>query len=395
MPFVPLEEIQLRIDTLQTAMAGQGIDAALIVQRADLYYYSGTGQDAHLLVPVEGAPQLFVRKSLERAVQESPLDAVVALPRLSDLRKVTEAALSRPLSTLGMELDVLPVNNYRVYADLFGDAEIVDVSPLVRAGRTIKSPFELDLMRQAASMNQEVYASVPHILKEGMSELEFSGLIEAEFRKRGHQGFVRVRSFNQEVFYGHVMSGANLAVPSCSVGPTGGPGPNPSFPQGAGQKIIRRNEPVQMDYVGVVDGYLVDQARTYCLGDPPEDLVAVHRLALAIQDRVAQEMVPGARCEGLYEIALDMATDAGQTRGFMGYPQPVPFIGHGVGLELDELPLIGKKSPHILEEGMVVAIEPKFIFPDKGLAGIENSFLITADGPEKLTLFDDEIQVVR
>ena len=150
---------------------------------------------------------------------------------------------------------------------------------------------------------------------------------------------------------------------------------------------------------------MVDQARTYYLGEPPEDLLAVHRLALAIvhssghhlalaQNRVAEAAIPGARCEELYEIALSMASEAGQTRGFLGAPQPVPFVGHGVGLELDELPLIGKKSPHVMEEGMVVAIEPKFIFPGKGLAGIENSYLITADGPEKLTLFDDQIQVV-
>ena len=104
--------------------------------------------------------------------------------------------------------------------------------------------------------------------------------------------------------------------------------------------------------------------------------------------------VPGASSEGLYEIAVCIAREAGMELGFMGHPEPVPFVGHGVGLELDELPLIGRKSPHALQNGMVIALEPKFIIPNEGLAGIENCFVVTEGGMEKLTRFDDEIQVL-
>jgi len=390
----PREEIERRIQALQAGMREQGIEAALIVQRADLFYFSGTGQEAHLLIPAEGRATLMVRKSLERAQVDSPLDEVLPSPGLSALKQRVQSICDGPPRTLGLELDVLPVNLYRMYQDLFPETEIRDVSYLVREVRMIKSAYELELIGEAARLNDSMYRMVPEILREGMSEVEFSGLLEAFYRKHGHQGHVRVRSFNQEVFYGHVMSGSNLAVPSATVGPTGGPGVHPSMPHGAGLKTIRRHEPVQIDYVAVAGGYMVDQARTFFLGKPPQKFLEVHEVALAIQNALAAQGRPGTKAETLYDTALDMAAQAGLADGFLGYPQAVPFVGHGVGLELDELPLVGKKSPHVLQEGMVVALEPKFILPGEGLAGIENTFVVGKSGLERVSTFDDAIQVL-
>jgi Xaa-Pro dipeptidase len=394
MPSTPLDEIMRRITGLQSAMAEAELAGALMVQRADVFYFSGTGQDAHLFVPVEGAPVLLVRKSFERAVEDSPLEQVHSVTSLSLLKSIVESASAVPLSRLGMELDILPVNNFRLYESLFPDAAIVDVSPLVKQVRVIKSAYELDFILQAARLNDMMYGKVPAMMREGMPEVELAGLIEAFYRKHGHQGFVRVRSFNSEVFYGHIMSGVNLAVPSCSVGPTGGPGINASLPQGVGTKAIGKHEPVQIDYVAVINGYMVDQARTFYIGEPPEKLAKVHETALAVQNRLAEMGKAGTPAELLYDTAMEMAEKAGLPEGFLGYPQAVPFVGHGVGLELDEWPVIGKKSPHILQEGMVVALEPKFIVPGEGLGGIENTFLVTSEKMEKLTKFDDAIYVV-
>ncbi len=394
MPSTPKVEIQRRIKALQKAMAKQDLDAALIVQQADLYYFTGTAQDAHLYVPVEGEPRLLVRKDFQRASDESPLKNVSEIKSFADVKSAVTNDGNWSLIALGMELDILPVNNYQVYARLFPETDITDVSPLIKLVRMIKSPYELDLIRQAAAMNDELFGLVKDLLREGMSELHFSGLLEAEYRRMGHQGFVRVRSFNQQVVYGHVLSGPNLAVSSCSVGPTGGPGANASLPHGAGSKIIQRHEPVQIDYVGIVDGYMVDQARTYYLGEPPDEFGRIHEVALQIQQALVDQGTPGERAEALYDTALRMAEEAGLAEGFQGYPTPVPFVGHGVGLELDEYPVIGRKSPHVLREGMVIALEPKFIIPGKGLAGIENSFVVTEKGMERLTRFDDAIQVL-
>jgi len=390
----PLTEIQRRIAALQAALLREGLSGALIVQRVDLFYFSGTGQDAHLFVPVEGSPILLVRKDLGRAREDSPLEQVLPVSSLSELKNIVSAAGAEPLSSLGLELDVLPVNNYRIYQDLFPGVEMRDASPLIREIRMIKSPYELDLIIQAARLNDAMFAHVRTVLREGMQEIELAGLLEAFYRKKGHQGHVRVRGFNQEVFYGHIMSGPNLAVPSCSVGPTGGPGPNASFPQGAGLRGIKRGEPIQIDYVGVIGGYLVDQARTFFIGDPPEKFLQAHAVALSIQEAMVTQGRAGESAETLYDTALRMAAEAGLTEGFLGYPQPVPFVGHGIGLELDELPVVGRRSPVILQPGMVIALEPKFILPGEGLAGIENTFVVTETGLEKITLFDDAIQVL-
>jgi Xaa-Pro dipeptidase len=394
MASTPFEEIQRRISSLQSLMADQGMDGALIVQQADLFYFSGTGQDAHLFVPTVGSAVLLVRKNFDRAREDSPLEHVYAVKNLIDLKTHVESATRATPRKLGMELDVLPVNHFRQYEQLFAECALVDGSPLIKTVRMIKSEYELTLMKRAAALNDSMFALARDVLREGMTELEFSSLLESFYRTHGHQGLVRVRSFNQVVFYGHVMSGSNLAVPSCSVGPTGGPGPHPSLPHGAGLKKIRRHEPVQVDYVAIVEGYMVDQARTFYLGEPPEKFLRAHSVALRIQNELARQGVPGQRAEKLYDTAMAIAEAEGLSEGFLGYPQPVPFVGHGVGMELDELPLVGRKSPHILQEGMVVALEPKFIFPGEGLAGIENTFLVTKNGLEKLTPFDDAIQIL-
>ena len=390
----PSSEIAARVNSLKIAMSAQKIDMAIVIQRADLFYFSGTAQDAHLLVHLDSEPVLLVRRSLERSLEDSPIDAIFGISSLSDVKDAAKKLSGSKLKKIGLELDVLPVNNFKMYERLFPEADFVDMSPAIRSLRSVKSSYELGLIRKAAELNDSMFAYAWEILSPGMMEIEFAGLLEAFLRKRGHQGLVRVRSFNNEVFYGHIMSGANLAVPSCSVGPTGGPGPNPSMPQGAGTRVIGINEPIQVDYVGSHKGYIVDQARTFFIGEAGDEFLKIHDLALEIQQAIIEQGKAGVTAGSLYETAINMASESGCLNGFMGHPQSVPFIGHGIGLELDELPIIGKKSSQLLEESMVIALEPKFILPGKGLAGIENSFVVGRNNLERLTKFDDQIQIL-
>ncbi len=394
MAATPMTELSNRILSLKKQMEANHIDACLMVQRTDVFYFSGTGQDAHLLICLDGEPALLVRRSIERAFEDSPLRDIFPAGSYSQIKEEVLRRCHGTPKTLGLELDVLPVNNYLIYQELFPQTTFVDASPLIRETRMKKSPYEIGLIERAAELNDGLFRSVKDYLREGISEIEFAGVLESHYRKHFHQGLVRVRSFNQDIFYGHIMSGSSLAVPSCSLGPTGGTGVHALYPQGAGKKIIARHEPIQIDYVGVFEGYMVDQARTFFLGEPPPEFVTVHNLALAIQDAIVRESCVGKSTEDLYDMAISMAKEAGRLEGFLGYPVPVSFVGHGVGLELDELPVLGKKSPHSLEEGMVIALEPKFIFPNKGLAGIENTFVMTEQGLKKVTRFDDDIQVL-
>lgn len=390
----PKEEVQTRIKRLQELMRLHHFGAALIVHRADLFYFTGTGQDAHLFVPDAGEPRLMVKKSYERACMESPLEHISSVTGLSSVADEIRSHDWDRSRSLGMELDVLPANNYLRYQQLFHEHSISDISPLIRNVRMKKSPLELEKIRAAAELNDRMFGMVQEILTEGLTELQFAGLVEAYYREQGHQGYLRVRSFNQEAFYGHLMSGPNLALNGSSLGPNSGKGSNPSFPQGPGHRVIGNHEPVMVDYVGAWEGYLVDQARIFALQGIDEKFLDAHEAALTIQHALIDQGRPGVKAEALYHTACNLAEECGILERFMGCPTPVSFVGHGIGIEVDELPLIGLKSPHTLEKGMVLALEPKIFFPGEGLAGLENTFVVTEQGLERLTLFDDAIQIL-
>lgn len=386
----PLSELENRTARLQRLMVEKNLDGVIIVQNADLFYFAGTAQRSHLFIPAGGKPVLMVKKSYDRARKESALENVIPLANLKELPNRLRSFTGGKLNRMGFELDVLPANLYFYYQKILENVEIVDASPLIRAVRSVKSPYEIEILRDAARLNRIMFSHVKDILREGMTEAEFAGQLEAIYRREGHQCYIRMRGFNMEIVYGHLMSGWNLAVPSFFDGPTGGTGLNPSFPQGAGYKRISRNEPVMVDYVGVYDGYMVDQARIFCIGRLPEKLNHAYNVALEIQELVKETAMPGVSCAQLYEAAARVAGKYGLEEHFMGYPESVAFIGHGIGIELDELPVLARGFDKPLEKNMVFALEPKFIFPE-GAVGIENTFWVTEKGLEPLTVFDEGI----
>lgn len=394
MRLTPKAELDRRVAGLQALLQLEDLDGALVIQNTDLFYFGGTVQQSHLYVPASGPPLLMARKSYERARRESALESVVPLSRLKDLPGLLAEHSHPPPKRLGLELDVLPANLYFAYHDLFR-AQVLDVSPLVRQLRMVKSPYEVEIIRKAARLMEQVFASVGEHLREGMTEVELAGRLEAVARRLGHQGLVRMRTWNQEMFYGHLMAGASAGVPSYLASPTGGAGLTPAIGQGAGFERIARHEPILLDYVGAVDGYLADQTRIFALGALPDRLVAAHQAMLAVQQTVVEAAHPGVACADLYRLALDTAADLGYGEHFMGpLPDRIPFVGHGVGMELDEWPILTGQSPHHLQPGMVFALEPKLIYPDEGVVGIENMFLVGPDGLERLTLTPEKLAVL-
>jgi Xaa-Pro dipeptidase len=397
MRLTPRTELESRITRLQGLMAGAGMDAVLVLQNADLYYLSGTVQQSHLYLPASGDPLLMVRKSLARAREESQLDAGRIVPLRSArqlLDRVAAYGLPRP-ERLGLELDVMPVNTYRYYEEILGGVELFDCSPIIRRLRAVKSQYEVGLMREAARASKAVYQAIPQLLVEGISEAALAGQVEAIARREGHQGIVRMRAWNNEIFYGHLMAGASAAVPSYMLSPTGGPGLNPSIAQGASRRPIQAGEPLLVDYLFAPEGYVVDQTRIFAIGELPADLVRAHEAMLAVQAAVVEAARPGVTGDALWELAERVASEKGFEDHFMGYGDDrVRFVGHGVGLELDELPVLAAGQDLPLEEGMVIALEPKAIFPGRGVVGIENTHVVTTAGLERLGDLDDAIQYV-
>lgn len=386
----PRAELEDRAARLQVLMKAQDLDGVIIMQNADLFYFAGTIQRSHLFIPTAGDPVLLVKKNHERATRESQLKYIRDFPNIKDLPAVLEALLGHPPKRIGFELDVIPANLLFYYQKLLPGVQIVDASLLIRQVRGVKSPYEIELIKAAAQLNFKMFSHVKEFLHEGISEIEFVSQLEAVYRQDGHQCFIRMRGFNMEIVYGHMMSGWNLAVPSFFDGPTGGSGLNPSFPQGSGYKKIVRNEPVMVDYVGVLNGYMVDQARIFCIGKLKPHLLKAYQAALEVQEEVKALSKPGVSCADVYAAAMRIAARNGLKEHFMGYPEAVSFIAHGIGIELDELPVISRGYNVPLEEGMVLALEPKFVFPD-GAVGIENTLAVTKQGLENLTVFDETI----
>ena len=391
----PKSEIDQRIANLKKQLEDNQIEAALLLQRADLLYFSGTIQEAHLFIPIDAEPILMVFKNFERAIAESPLSRIVPLtsPKaIPDILHQFDAVLP---PTIGMELDVLPANLYFNYQRMFEDRQLVDISHLIRRVRAIKSHYEIEMIGQAAGLSDQVAEQVPNLLREGITELELAGQVEAEARKRGHQGVVRMRLWGSEMFYGHLMAGPSGAVPSFLSSPTGGTGASPAVAQGPGFRPIQAHEPVLVDYVFALNGYYSDHARIFSIGELPDDLMAAHAAMIELQNLIKQEAKPGVPCGAIYDLALEWTRSKGYEKHFMGVgKERIRFVGHGVGIELDEYPFLAAGQKLALQAGMTLALEPKLIFPDKGVVGVENTHVVTDNGLEQFGRFPDDIVFV-
>ncbi len=391
----PLNEIEQRIASLQGAMQKRSVDGVLILQKTDLFYFAATSQQGYLYVPAEGTPLLMIFKDFDRAKIESPLQDIVSLVSVKKIPQIFAEFNYVLPRILGMELDVLPANLYFLYGKIFEQSKIVDISTEIRLIRAVKSEFEVEKLRRAANLSDKVAAKVSELLIPGKTEVEVAGELEGYARSLGHQGIVRMRIWGGELFYGHLMSGAAAAVPSYLASPTGGEGVSDFVGQGAGFKKIAQNEPILVDYVFALDGYISDHARIFSIGALSSDLLDAHQAMLEVQNETMKRAKPGTVTGDLYEMMVSMAAERGYGDYFMGVGERrIRFTGHGVGLELDEFPFIAKGQKLELQAGMIIALEPKIIFPGKGVVGIENTHLVTEEGLEPLTKISDEITIL-
>jgi Xaa-Pro dipeptidase len=382
---VPVAEVAGRLAGLQAVLAARALDAALIVQNADLYYFSGTVQQSYLYVPQAGQATLFVRKTVERARRESPLAAIAPLDSPKQLATLLSERYGAQPASLGLELDVLPVNYVSRLERWLRGVRFEDISSEIVLLRAIKSPYEIDLIARAAAVADEVCRRIPGILREGLTEAEFAGRVEAEARALGHQGYIRMRGFNQEMFYGQLLTGISGTVSSYLDTPLAGIGLSPAIAQGVSFKRIARGEPIVFDFVPCVNGYIADFTRMFVVGKLAAEVQRAFAVALDIQAEIVRLARPGVTCRTLYEAGLAVAGEACLSANFMGYgPGQVRFLGHGVGLELDELPVIAANEMP-LAEGMIFALEPKFVLPGQGAVGIENTWVVRSGGIEPLT----------
>ncbi len=386
MLLTPREEIYDRVKKFQQEMMEKSLDGAIVVLNSDMFYLAGTVQNAQLFVPASGEPVLMIRKSLRRGREESPLKNVVPIRGVKDLPGVLSDFGHSSLKRLGLEFDVLPVSNLHAYERAFPDVVFSDVSSLFRKIRMIKSPFEIDQIRAAMQILDAGFKEVPRVLREGIREVELASYLEAAMRRAGLIGNAKMRAFNQDYYLGNVCFGGSGCSASGMDGSVSGIGLTPAWPQGAGNAQLKRDEVVFIDYVGVANGYCGDQTRVFCLGKLSPKLEQAYNDAMMINEQMLSILKPGTPAEELYHLAVKLAKESGNEEFFLGYKEErARFVGHGVGLETDEMPVFapGLKTPIL--PGMVFAMEPKFVF-EEGAIGTESTYVMTENGPECLSI---------
>lgn len=390
----PRNEILSRIARFQKLLQDSEIAGALISQNADLFYFAGSIQHSFLFIPSQGKPVLAVHRDLERALRESGLDQIVPLGDSHQLGQALSEFNYRVQGRVGLEMDVLPVRRYFALCRDFPEANFLDISELIKKARMIKSDYEISQIRKSCEILGQVMQEVQRSVRSGMTELEVDSMVRALARRLGDQGCLRLRGYNQEIF-GHILCGKSATIPSFLDAPLGGLGTTPAIAQGASFNTISENEPLIIDFCVGVNGYIADMTRTFVVGKLSQELQQAYSFVKELKNFMEHWVSPGQQCSSLYKEVVELARREGYQDYFMGYKgHQVTFVGHGIGLEIDEYPLIAPNFHQEFQKNTVFAFEPKLIFPGVGAVGVEDDYLVTAAGVERLTTYDDQILAI-
>jgi Xaa-Pro aminopeptidase len=302
------------------------------------------------------------------------------------------AAAGLPLpQRLLLEGDELPYSEYTRLAACFPKAEVVNGTSLLRQARSVKTDYEIELFRRSGIAHSRAYAQIPEVYTPGMTDLELSIEVERLMRKNGSLGLFRTFGSNMEIYMGSLLAGANAATPSPYDFALGGAGVDVSLPIGANGSPLNEGTCFMVDLGGNFFGYMSDMSRVFSIGKLSARAYAAQQLCMDVQAAVIEQVKPGVTGEALYNTALALVGKSPFASYFMGVDQQAKFIGHGIGLQINELPILAPRMHQPFEPGMVFALEPKIVLPEVGPLGIENSWVVTNDGVERLTPGNEEI----
>jgi len=383
---VMLTELQNRMNAFRVKMLAVDPDwqLAVIISKINQYYFTGTMQEGMLLIPREEQAQFFVRRSFQRAVDESVFPVIHSMESYRDM---AQAYGSFPPEVY-LETEFVPLAMLQRIQKYFPFQTAKSVEPVINAVRAIKSDYELTLMRESGRVHQRVLEQrIPGILREGMSEAELASELYNILVQEGHQGVSRFGMFDTEMLLGHICFGKSSIYPTFFNGPGGNYGMSASIPSfGSRENRLKSGDLVFIDIGCGVDGYHTDKTMTYVFGgELPEEAIQAHHRCVEIQNRIAALLKPGAIPEAIYKSTMN-SLDQNFLKNFMGFgDRRVKFLGHGIGLLIDEVPVIAEGFREPMQEGMVFALEPKKGFEDIGMVGIENTFIVTAEGGECIT----------
>lgn len=382
----PLKELENRMERFRQAIDVSNPDweMAVIFSKINQFYFTGTMQDGMLIIPRDGEAVFWVRKSYERALDES------SFPEIQHMYSFRDAAatMNNLPETIYLETEFVPLAFYQRFTKHFPFKNFKPVDLPIKKLRSVKSEYELDLMRKSGKIHQHVMEDVvPGLLREGISEADLGAELFGILIGEGHHGLTRFGMFDTEILLGHIGFGETPLYHSYFDGASGNRGLSPSAPVlGSREVKLARGDLVYVDVGCGFEGYNTDKTTTYMFGQSlPLHAIDAHHQCVEIQNEISSQLKPGAIPGEIYTSVMD-GLDDDFKENFMGFgKRKVKFMGHGIGLLIDELPVIAEKFTEPLEAGMVFAVEPKKGIPGIGMVGIENTFIVTPRGGECIT----------
>jgi Xaa-Pro aminopeptidase len=387
-PKIPLLELADRMRRFRAQMDVTQPDWALaaFLGRVNQYYFTGTMQDGVLLVPRDQDAVFWVRRSYDRALEES------SFPDIRPMRSFRDAAQALPAhgprAAIHLETELVPLALVERFRKHFPCDTVAALDAPIAAVQAVKSPYELELIERTGAAHRHLLEdAVPALLREGISEAEFACDLYALMVREGHEGTVRFHGFNVDIAVAQLGFGINSLVPTSFDGPGGCRGLSPAAPVlGSRDRTLRKGDLVFVDTGFSMSGYSTDKTMIYMFAEPiPDEALAAHRRCVDLQLELAAQLKPGAIPAEIYTRTLE-SLEPGFLEHFMGFgSRRARFLGHGVGLHIDEPPVLAEGFEAPLAESMVLALEPKKGIPDVGMVGTENTYVVTPAGGRSLT----------
>lgn len=345
--------MDIRRDALHVLLAELKADALLITDMNNVRYFSGfTGSSASLLIAGEDAFFLTDGRYKTQAAQEvNGAEIVIYKSHLDSLEELFHLL---GIESLAFEAEDISYARWTDLESRFGEVKLLPVKEQIRNIRRVKQPGEIETMKRGTSLAKEVFLAVRDQVKPGAVESDIALAFEVEAKKRG------ATKLSFDII---VASGARSALPHAS--PT--------------NKVIMDGDLVIVDFGIVLDGYSTDETCTFRVGKVEPELNDIYKIVKEAHDKAIALVKPGIKAAHIDSSARNHIVDKGYGDYFSHG------TGHGVGLQIHELPVISERSEEVLEEGMVFTIEPGIYMPEQGGVRIEDMILVTADGHEVLT----------
>jgi Xaa-Pro aminopeptidase len=381
-----IKDLFFRQQKVQDAVREAGCEGMLLTVDINIFYLTGVVFSGYYYLPVDDEPLLFIQRPAGVSG-----DRIFRIHKPEQIAEIMKSGGYKIPEKIFVESDELSYNEYIRLQNIFNFSKTGNATALLRKIRTVKSAYEIERMRLSAEKQVLIYSRIAECYRPGMTDLRLQAEIEHRMRINGSFGIFRTYGRNMNIFMGSLLAGSNAEIPSPYDFALGGGGQSPLCPIGANGDILRKGMAVMIDMAGNYTEYTSDMTRVFSVGRLSELAYKAHNVALDIQYALEDTAKPGSSCAELYNMACQTVEKEGLAKYFMGTRQQAKFIGHGIGLEINEPPVLSPRAKDVLKENMIIAVEPKFVIPEVGAVGIDNSFLVTKNGLEKLTVLNEEI----